>query len=64
MADETMTEDKQLITRLWLESQCFKKFWRSYFYMLTHPKQCLKLLNFAIKALESYGVDHGTKVKR
>ena len=56
MADETMTEDKQLITRLWLESQCFKKFWRSWFYMIAHPRQCLKMINFAIKVLVSYEI--------
>ena len=56
MVGETMVEDKQLVNRLWLESQYFKKFWRSCFYMITHPKQCLKMLNFTIKVLVSYEI--------
>jgi hypothetical protein len=49
-----MTKDTVLINRLWSESNEFKKFWRSYFFMITHPKQCLRLLNFAIKVVAIY----------
>ena len=48
--------DETLIIRLWSESNGFKKFWRSYFFMITHPKQCLRMLSFAIKVLASYGI--------
>ena len=48
----TIPEDK-MIDELWHKSQCFKKFWRSYLYMITHPKKCLRLLNFAAKVLIS-----------
>jgi len=51
-----MSEDKLLVNKLWLESRCFKRFWRSYFYMVKHPKKCLRLLNFATKVLVSYEI--------
>ena len=44
------------INKLWFESRCFKKFWKSYFYMVTHPKECLRMLNFATKVLVDYGI--------
>ena len=44
------------INKLWFESRCFKKFWKSYFYMVTHPKKCLRMLNFATKVLVDYGI--------
>lgn len=50
-----MTESKT-ITKLWEDSKGFKKFWKSYFFMVTHPKQCLRLLNFACKALRAYNI--------
>lgn len=43
-------------SELWVDSKGFKKFWRSYFFMITHPKRCLRLLNFAIKVLVSYKI--------
>lgn len=47
-------EHKIFIRRLWLESKSYKKFWASYFYMIIHPKKCLRLINFSIKILEIY----------
>ena len=51
-----MTEDNVLINRLWSESKGFNEFWQSYFFMITHPKQCLRMINFAIKVLSIYKV--------
>jgi len=49
---------KIIIKKLWENSKCFKKFWKSYFYMLIHPNKCLKLLNFAIKVLKNYNIEY------
>lgn len=47
-------EPKLLIRRLWLESRSYKNFWGSYFYLITHPKKCLRLINFSIKIINIY----------
>ena len=52
------TNDRLQINKMWLESKGFKKFWRSYLYLVTHPKQCLRSLNFSNKVLVWYEVSH------
>ena len=48
-----LTEEyyKKDMQNLLNESKPHKKFIRSFLYMVTHPKKCLKLLNFATKVI-------------
>lgn len=41
---------------MWINSTRFKKFWRSYSYMITHPIKSLRLLNFAIHVLHEHRI--------
>ena len=50
-------QDTVFVTHIWTDSRGYNKFWRSYFFMITHPKKCLKLVNFAIKILASYNIN-------
>jgi len=45
------------LQNLWHESRPFKKFIRSYLYMITHPKKCMRFINFASKVIALYGID-------
>jgi len=52
-----MLKDKLFIEKLWIESNSYKNFWSSYFYMIIHPKECLKMINFSIKILINYKIE-------
>ena len=43
--------------QLYDNSLSFNKFWRSYIYMLSRPKRCLRLMNFALKIIAEYNLD-------
>lgn len=57
-----MTQEDNMIKHLLIESIGFKKFCRSYFFMITYLTQCLKLLNFTCKVLASYGINNEVKI--
>ena len=48
---------------IWDESRPFKQSVRSYFYMLAHPRRCLRMLNFAIKMCLYFEVDIEKELK-
>ena len=54
MTDES---EKNAVKQIWETSVPFKKFWRSYLYMLMHPRKCLRMLNFAGKVTVRYGLN-------
>lgn len=52
------------ILKIWKQSVPFKRFWSSYITMLTHPKQCFLLLNFAGKIIVKYNITDYDEIKK
>ncbi len=44
------------LQKVWDETTEYKCFYYSWLYMILHPKDCLRLLKFAIKIFSIYGL--------
>ena len=51
------------ILKIWDQSTPFKHFWSSYITMLTYPKQCFLLMNFASKIIVKYNITDYDEIK-
>ena len=49
---------KERISNMWNDSFNVDKFWISFFSMIIHPKESLRLINFAIKVLKKYEIQY------
>ena len=49
---------RERISNMWDRSFNVDKFWISFFSMIIHPKQSLRLISFAIKVLKKYEIQY------
>ena len=49
---------RERISNMWNDSFNVDKFWISFFSMIIHPKESLRLISFAIKVLKKYEIQY------